>query len=161
MGARESQSFLCANFLPSNSGHPTKYISYLSLNICLSFSVHMFLCFLSLRVANGSRMRPVKRQQCFSVSSRTRNKRDFFNTVLSKLLEYGNLWKKRTPSCRLRQWPQMPREGEGTPYSGLYGKAPHKRGTFFRLQVYERVGILLFKVYERGGKSVILCHFGL
>ena len=24
---------------------------------------------------------------------------------------------------------------------GLYGKAPLKRGTFFRLQVYERVGI--------------------
>ena len=50
----------------------------------------------------------------------------------------------------------MPREGEGTPYSGLYGKAPPKRGTFFRLQVYGRVGILLFKVYEREGKSVIL-----
>ena len=27
-------------------------------------------------------------------------------------------------------------------------------GTFFRLQVYERVGILLNSVYERVGKSV-------
>ena len=29
----------------------------------------------------------------------------------------------------------------GTPYNGLYGEAPPKRGTFFRLQVYKRVGI--------------------
>ena len=28
------------------------------------------------------------------------------------------------------------------------------RGTFFRLQVYERVVISLVEVYERGGKSV-------
>ena len=31
----------------------------------------------------------------------------------------------------------------GTPYSGLYGEAPTERGTFFMLQVYERVGLLL------------------
>ena len=29
------------------------------------------------------------------------------------------------------------------------------KSTFFRLQVYERVGILLVEVYEREGKSVI------
>ena len=29
----------------------------------------------------------------------------------------------------------------GTPYDGLYGEAPPERGTFFRLQVYERVGV--------------------
>ena len=29
----------------------------------------------------------------------------------------------------------------GTPYNGPYGKAPPERGTFFRLQVYKRVGI--------------------
>ena len=34
----------------------------------------------------------------------------------------------------------------GTPYDGLYGEAPPERGTFFRLQVYERVGILLAEV---------------
>ena len=31
-------------------------------------------------------------------------------------------------------------EGGGTPYNGLYGEAPHERGTFFMLQVYDRVG---------------------
>ena len=45
--------------------------------------------------------------------------------------------------------------GEGTPYNGLYGKAPPKRGTFFRLQVYERVGISLVQVYKTVGKFVI------
>ena len=43
----------------------------------------------------------------------------------------------------------------GTPYNGLYGEAPPERGTFFRPQVFERVGILLVEVYERVGKSVI------
>ena len=28
----------------------------------------------------------------------------------------------------------------GTPYDSLHGEAPPERGTFFRLQVYERVG---------------------
>ena len=42
------------------------------------------------------------------------------------------------------------------PYDGLYGEALPKGGTFFRLQVYERVGILLVEVYERPvEKSVI------
>ena len=44
--------------------------------------------------------------------------------------------------------------GGGTPYNGLYGEAPLDRDTFFRLQVYERVEILLITVYERVGKSV-------
>ena len=44
----------------------------------------------------------------------------------------------------------------GTPYDGLYREAPPERGTFFRLQVYERVGILLVELYKRIGKSVIL-----
>ena len=43
----------------------------------------------------------------------------------------------------------------GTPYDGLYGEAPLKRGIYFRLQVYERVAILLVEVYKRVGKSVI------
>ena len=33
--------------------------------------------------------------------------------------------------------------GGGDPYNGLYGEAPTERGTFFLLQVYERVGLLL------------------
>ena len=44
--------------------------------------------------------------------------------------------------------------GGGAPYNGLYGEASPKRGTFFRVQVYERVGILPVQVYERVGKSV-------
>ena len=38
---------------------------------------------------------------------------------------------------------------------GLYREAPPERGTFFTLQVYERVGISRAKVYERVGKPVI------
>ena len=45
--------------------------------------------------------------------------------------------------------------GEGSPYNGLYGEALPERGTFFKLQVYERVGISLVEVYKRVGKSVI------
>ena len=41
-------------------------------------------------------------------------------------------------------------------YNGLYGEAPPERGTFIRLQVFERVEILLVEVYKREGKSVIL-----
>ena len=37
----------------------------------------------------------------------------------------------------------------------LYGEGPPERGTFFRLQVYERVGILLIEVFKSVGKSVI------
>ena len=45
--------------------------------------------------------------------------------------------------------------GGDNQYNGLYGEAPPERGTFFRLQVYERVGILLVEVYESVGLSVI------
>ena len=48
----------------------------------------------------------------------------------------------------------MPGEG-GTPYDGLYWEALAKRGTFFKLQVYERVGISLVVVCKRVEKSVI------
>ena len=34
-----------------------------------------------------------------------------------------------------------------TPYNVLYGKAPPERATFFKIQVYRRVGISLVKVY--------------
>ena len=46
--------------------------------------------------------------------------------------------------------------GEGLlPIMAHTGKAPPRGGIFFRLQVYERVGISLVEVYERVGKSVI------
>ena len=45
--------------------------------------------------------------------------------------------------------------------NSLYEEAPPERGTLFRLQVYERIGILLVEVYERVGKSVIwVCGMG-
>ena len=47
------------------------------------------------------------------------------------------------------------RGGGGTPYNGLYGEATPEKGTFFRLQVYKRVGISQVEVYKRVGKSVI------
>ena len=37
----------------------------------------------------------------------------------------------------------------------IIGEAPPERGTFFRLQVYKRVGISQVEVYKRVGKSVI------
>ena len=43
----------------------------------------------------------------------------------------------------------------GTSYDALYGETLPERGTFFRLQVYERVRSLLVDVYKRVGKSVI------
>ena len=49
----------------------------------------------------------------------------------------------------------------GTPYNGLYGEAPPEMGSFFRLQVYEKIGISLVEVYERRWKSVIwICQKG-
>ena len=43
----------------------------------------------------------------------------------------------------------------GAPNNGLYEKALPERGIFLRLQVYERVEILLVEVHQREGKSVI------
>ena len=41
----------------------------------------------------------------------------------------------------------LPKTG-GTPYNCLYEGAPSERGTFFRLQVYERAGVLLVERVE-------------
>ena len=54
-------------------------------------------------------------------------------------------------ACKSASFPR----GRGTSYNGLYGEAPPERGTFFTLQVYERVEISRVQVYERVGKSVI------
>ena len=40
-----------------------------------------------------------------------------------------------------RVFTYQPGGGGGTPYNGLYREALPERGTFFRLQVYKRVGI--------------------
>ena len=42
----------------------------------------------------------------------------------------------------------------GTPYIGLYREAPPERGTFFRLQVYKRVGISQVEVYKTEGREI-------
>ena len=39
--------------------------------------------------------------------------------------------------------------------NGLYGEAPPERGTFFRLEVYKRVGISRAEVEKRAGKTDI------
>ena len=48
----------------------------------------------------------------------------------------------------------------GTPFGGSYWEASPERSTFFRLQVYKRVCILLVEVYETVRKSVILVGKG-
>ena len=47
----------------------------------------------------------------------------------------------------------------GAPNNGLYGEALPERGIFLRLQVYERVEILLVEVHETKGREI--CHLGL
>ena len=49
----------------------------------------------------------------------------------------------------------IPGGGGGTPYKDLYGEAPPERATFFRRQVYKRVGISQAEVYKRVGKLAI------
>ena len=44
---------------------------------------------------------------------------------------------------------------ECTPYDGLHCKAPPNRGTNFRLQAHERVGISLVEVHDKVEKSLI------
>ena len=45
--------------------------------------------------------------------------------------------------------------GGGTLFNCRYGEALPQRGTFFRRQVYERVGTSILEVYEMEWKSVI------
>ena len=52
-----------------------------------------------------------------------------------------------------------PEGGGGYSQNGLYGEAPPKRGTFFRLQVYERVGISQVEVYKLRGREID--HLGI
>ena len=52
------------------------------------------------------------------------------------MVENEFFWTVRDPS----------RGGGGTPFNGLYREALPEMGTFFKLQVYERVGISLVEV---------------
>ena len=72
------------------------------------------------------------------------------SVLLSSLLKVPTMMKMRLQCVFIYFLPG------GTPYNdGQYGKAPPERGTSFRHQVYERLGILLVEVYERIGRSVI------
>ena len=53
--------------------------------------------------------------------------------------------------------PCNPGKGGGglLPITGYTGKAPPERGSFFRLEVCERVRILRVQVWERVGKTDI------
>ena len=74
----------------------------------------------------------------------------FLTLLLSSLLKVLTMMKMRLQCVFIYFVPG------GTPYNdGQYGKAPPKRGTSFRHQVYERLGILQVEVYERIGRSVI------
>ena len=55
------------------------------------------------------------------------------------MVEDENFWTVRDPSQELGG-------GGGTPFNGLYKEALPEMGTFFNLQVYERVGISLVEV---------------
>ena len=77
----------------------------------------------------------------------------FVTLLLSSLLKVLTMMKMRLQCVFIYFVPG------GTPYNDdQYGKAPPERGTSFRHQVYERLGILQVEVYERIGRSVIsLC----
>ena len=49
---------------------------------------------------------------------------------------------------------ELERGWGGTHYDGLYGEVPPERSIFFRLQVYERVGISLDEVYKRASALI-------
>ena len=57
----------------------------------------------------------------------------------------------------LRRLPATSRGGGGGgyPYNGLCREAPAEMGTFFWLQVYERVGILIVEVYVTASLKTI------
>ena len=79
---------------------------------------------------------------------------DLIKQVCRKLnyttIQHAMYLSKGRPMCMVHYRP-----GGTTPNSGLYKEAPPERGTFFRLQVYKRVGISQVEVYKRVGKSVI------
>ena len=81
---------------------------------------------------------------------------NIFNKIFS--LETSLMWNLIARSKLIPLVPDWPRllwrlkvytpEGD-TPYNGKYGEAPPEKGTFFRVQVYKRVAILLVEVYQR------------
>ena len=70
-------------------------------------------------------------------------------------LFYFSFWTLFDIHCFANWSPVGLEGGRGTLCNDQYGEALPERGTFFRLQVHERVGILLVEVYNRVGESVI------
>ena len=69
--------------------------------------------------------------------------------VIIALEPFSNIWNKLEIWKYCLYW-------VGANHNGLYSEALPKRGTFFRLLVYEREVISLVEVHERVGKSVIV-----
>ena len=60
------------------------------------------------------------------------------------------LWSTLSLFSQVYKWvPATQLPGGEFPIMAYTGRSPTERGTLFRLQVYERVGILLVEVYER------------
>ena len=78
-----------------------------------------------------------------------------YRNLFSRSYENRSIHKDQGENCPLDKKIGVLLPPGGVPFHGLFRWVPPKRGTFFRLQVYERVGTSLVKVYERVGKSVI------
>ena len=69
--------------------------------------------------------------------------------VIIALEPFSNIWNKLEIWKYCLYW-------VGANHNGLYREPRPKRGTFFRLLVYEREVISLVEVHERVGKSVMV-----
>ena len=77
-------------------------------------------------------------------------------TVIQFIIETSKTFFKKMREKIVANSSADPRPwGMGPPYDDLYKEALLERGTFFSLQVYERVGISRVGVYVRVGPSVI------
>ena len=73
------------------------------------------------------------------------------STKMLRYLESQNRWLASGLLYRIKQNINYPGGGDGTPFKVLYDEAPYERGSFFSLQVNERVGVLLVEVFKRVG----------
>ena len=71
-------------------------------------------------------------------------------TFLSRHNTWIGFWRKVSMSGTVAEITCLPFSGGGRGGNGLYGEAPAERGTFFMLQVYERVGLLLVLFLAEG-----------
>ena len=93
---------------------------------------------------------------CFSNSSSSCN-RSLWSS--STCIHLGLCLRADSNGTRVKHGLAIGEHGIGTgvgetPYDGLYGEVPPERSIFFRLQVYERVGISLDEVYKRASALI-------